>query len=331
MKICNSSIRKKKICGIKNYGYNCYINSGIQILARCENLIKELNNYQGNNQLIVLLKKAFDSILNQDFYDPIQFIKEYLSYNNELEYSQNCSQSFIRKLIHNINREFLKYNPSNITLKYNTSKIKENGEYIAFKNYKDNENILNQSKAFCLFSVISKSFINQKCCLCSKDILQYSYNQFIDHNLYLDEFKNKDKISFLEILKINLGKSIDLNMKCPFCRKEIKVKETTRIVKLPDILIFTLERYINGINDIRIINSIKIDMKDYIDDTVKEHYKTIYKLFAINIRYGNHYGHQICQIISDNNAYEINDTSIQIINNLEERNSYGLFYKRIDN
>ena len=32
-------------------------------------------------------------------------------------------------------------------------------------------------------------------------------------------------------------------MDCPGFNEEIKIKEETKIIKLPDILIFTLERY----------------------------------------------------------------------------------------
>ena len=98
-------------------------------------------------------------------------------------------------------------------------------------------------------------------------------------------------------------------MNCSTCDKEIKVKEKTKVLKLSEIIIFTIERYIDGINNIQIRNEMNIDMKNYLDDIVKDEYKneTEYELFAINIRYGNHYGHQICQIIINNNIYEIND------------------------
>lgn len=345
MILCSNNIeRKSKICRIKNYGYNCYINSGLQILSRIEKLVNEIKEYNGKSALLNELKNTFNSILyknntDDDIYDPIDFIKKYLKYNNELEYSQNCSQSFIRRLIYNINQELIKINPDTkkISLKY-LERLKKNksnyySEYNTFLTYLEKEKIIQQSTAFSLFSVITKSFINDFCEKCGKKIYQISYNQFIDQNLYLDSFQKNKKIEFLDALNKNIGKKyMNLTMNCTFCNKEIKVKEETKIVKLPEILIFTLERYIGGINNMQIINNRTIDMEDYLDNLIKNDYKkeTEYELFAINIRYGSHYGHQICQII-DNNIYEINDTEYQKIkeSQLEEYNSYGLFYKRI--
>lgn len=40
-------------------------------------------------------------------------------------------------------------------------------------------------------------------------------------------------------------------MNCINCGKEIKVKEITKIVKLPEIIIFTIERFIGRINNIK--------------------------------------------------------------------------------
>jgi len=36
---------------------------------------------------------------------------------------------------------------------------------------------------------------------------------------------------------------MDLTIDCPECNKEIQIKEETKIIKFPDIFIFTLERY----------------------------------------------------------------------------------------
>ena len=39
-------------------------------------------------------------------------------------------------------------------------------------------------------------------------------------------------------------------MDCPKCGKDITMSEETTIVKLPDILFFTLERYIGQTNNV---------------------------------------------------------------------------------
>jgi ubiquitin C-terminal hydrolase len=339
MLICGTSQKTFKVHGIKNYGYNCYINSGLQILSKIEKLTEKIKSYSGKSELLNSLKNAFEFLNKSDEYkkslDPRDFMEKYLSYNNELKKSQNCSQSFIRKLIYNINNELTKEKPgNNIDLKYLYTIDQRTYEYQFFLQYIKREKILEQSQIFCMFSIITKSLINDDCPFCRNNINQIAYNQFLDQILYLDAFENKKKISFLNLLYENIGKNMNLTMNCTYCNKEIKVKEITKIVKLPEIIIFTIERFIRGINDIKITNEKKINMKNYLDDLVKEKYKNEveYKLFAINIRYGGHYGHQICQIIlNDNNIYEINDSEFGKIKeaDLEEKYSYGLFYKRI--
>lgn len=81
--------------GIINYGYNCYINSGLQILSKIEKLTEKIKSYSGKSELLNSLKQIFDSLNKSDEYkkaiDPRDFIKKYLRYNNELKGSQNCS------------------------------------------------------------------------------------------------------------------------------------------------------------------------------------------------------------------------------------------------
>lgn len=344
MNICGTSEKRSKVHGIKNYGYNCYINSGLQILSKIEKLTEQIKAYSGKSELLNSLKNVFEFLNKSDEYkkslDPRDFMEKYLSYNNEFKKSQNCSQSFIRKLIYNINNELIKGKfGNNIRLIYldllnalNQTSI----EYQSFYQYITREKILKQSQLFSLFSIITKSLINDICCFCRKKIYQITYNQFVDQNLYLDAFENKNKISFLNLLHENIGKNMNLTMNCIYCKREIKVKEITKIVKLPEIIIFTIERFFGGINNIKITNEKKINMKNYLDDLVKEEYNkngVEYKLFAINIRCGEHYGHQKCQIIlNDNSIYEINDSEFEKIKetDLEEKYSYGLFYKRIN-
>lgn len=340
MSICGTFEQKSKVHGIKNYGYNCYINSGLQILSKIEKLTEKIKSYSGKSELLNSLKNVFEFLNKSDEYqkllDPRDFMEKYLSYNNELKRSQNCSQSFIRKLIYNINNELIKEKPgNNFGLKYLNKINQRSNEGQLFLQYIKREKILEQSQLFMMFSIITKSLINDFCSFCKRNIYQIAYNQFLDQILYLDAFKNINKISFLNLLYENIGKNMNLTMNCPYCNEEIKVKEITKIVNLPEIIIFTIERFFEGINDIRIINEKKINMTNYLDDLAKEIYKNDveYKLFAINIRNGGHYGHEICQIIlNDNSIYEINDSDFEKIKetDLEEKYSYGLFYKRIN-
>ena len=147
--------------------------------------------------------------------------------------------------------------------------------------------------------------------------------------MYLDDLE--DKCKFSDVLKSNLGNYCNLTMGCPNpkCKKEIEVEEKTKIIKLPEILIFTLERYQGSPNRVKIEPDKILEMNNYIDKTLSVE-STSYELFAINIRFGQSIdsGHEICQVKRNGIWYEINDTSAYKRNKTYNNNSYGLFYQR---
>ena len=97
-------------------------------------------------------------------------------------------------------------------------------------------------------------------------------------------------------------------MDCPKCGKDITMSEETTIVKLPDILFFTLERYIGQTNNVVIEPDEKIDFKKYLYNSIKNKINnTNYELFAINIRFGQttSFGHEKYQIKSNGSWIKI--------------------------
>lgn len=94
----------------KNYGNNCFLNSGLQILSSCNKLIEELDKYKKlKSGLISLLVDAFYKIFRNDVYDPIKLYYYFCKINNEVLNVQYCGQNFIRKILKNLNNELLKY------------------------------------------------------------------------------------------------------------------------------------------------------------------------------------------------------------------------------
>ena len=319
-----------KVCGIENLGNNCYLNSGLQIFASCEELInlfaQENNKKLGD--MTLLFKKAMNQLLNHTIYNPEKFIDHFCKINRDFEKgSQCCSQSFIRALITNINKEYTNN-------KYDL--IFENEQYPKIKNKEYNEyekyvaNIYPESKAQSIFSVLTKSHSEGICPHCKEKIDNYSYNFFIDQIMYLDDLE--DKCKFSDVLKSNLANYCNLTMGCPNpkCQKEIEVKEKTKIIKLPEILIFTLERYQGEPNKVEVEPDDILEMSDYIDKSLSV-VSTQYELFAINIRFGStiDFGHEICQVKREGKWYEINDSTFSEKKNAHFDSSYGLFYRRI--
>ena len=321
-----------KICGIANLGNNCYLNSGLQILASCKelvNLIKK-DKISGFNN-VSELKNAFETLLsNSKPYYPNTFIKCFCSKNTDfVRGSQCCSQDFIRTLIRNINDTYLSYG---------IEKNLENDEYKPTYEEKEkytkfllSNKIFPESKVMSIFSGISKSHSFGICPKCRHEIDDYSFTYFIDQIIYLDEIKIYTEMHFSDVLKINLGNYNTITMDCPQCDREISIKEENKIVKLPKIFIFTLERYQGSTNyDVKIKPDEFINMYDYIDNSLKAD-KALYELFAINIRLGRsaNFGHEICQVKRGDKWYEINDSSVCLINGPSDfGGSYGLFYRK---
>ena len=317
---------EKKPCGIINYGNNCYLNSGLQILAACDKFVEELKNDKYNeSRLIKLLNDAFNNILKGDLYDPKDFLDYFCSINLEFFGSQSCSQNFIRTLLKNINSELIKSRINIIDkyMQYTPNKYEEKNYF----KFISNNHIFPESKALSIFSGLSKSHSNGNCPKCGNKIEEISFSYFIDLNIYLDRINKK--CNFTDVLDENFGKKNILTLNCPKCDKEIKINEETKIIKLPDILIFTLERYQDQTNNVEIIPEDNINMRNYIDKSIIN-INTNYELFAINIRFGNNrnFGHEICQIKRNGKWYEVNDTISYEKNISHNSNSYGLFYKR---
>ena len=316
----------KKPCGIINYGKNCYLNSGLQILSACDKFVEELHNFESYDiKLIILLNDAMNKILTEDFYDPSNFLQNFCLKNKEFYESQSCSQTFIRTLLKNVNNELINLSKNLIVEnnQYTPNKYEEANYY----KFISNNNIFPESKALSIFSGMNKSHSNGNCQKCGNKIEDISFSYFVDLNIYLDKINKK--CNFSDVLDENFGKNSILTMNCPKCDKEIKINEETKIIKLPDILIFTLERYQDQTNNVEIIPEDIIDMKNYIDNDVKN-INTKYELFAINIRFGHNrnFGHEICQIKRNGKWYEINDTNSYEKTISHNSNSYGLFYKR---
>ena len=328
----DSNLNGSNICGIINVGNNCYLNSGLQIIASCKELEEELNRNNNHGYFVNLLKSGINELLNSSIYDPTTFINNFCSNNSDfIRGTQCCSQNFIRTLIRNINNDYISKKNDLVTENKQYNRIKNNInsiEYAAYQKFIDSNGIYPESKAQSIFSGITKSHSKGRCFYCQKQIEDYSFSYFIDQNMYLDEINARCKFS--DVLKSNIGNENNLLMNCPKCKKEINIKEKTKLIKLPQILIFTLERYLGQTNNVEIIPDKTLDMKFYIDDALICE-ETEYELFAINIRFGRsaNFGHEICQVKRNGQWYEINDSYGKKIDNPSKNDSsYGLFYRK---
>ena len=324
----DSSKEKQTFVGLINIGNNCYLNAGLQILSRCYPLIKVLleSNYQEDKLMKLFVEAMVTLLFNKDkIYDPTEFIKCFCERNEDFTPGKpQCSQDFVRTILRNINETFEKnvmyeyYNPSE-------EEEKKMYESLILKN-----NIFPQTKAYSIFSGILKITITGICNNCGKEFKNYSFNNFVDQIIYLDSFNKKCKFS--EVLAKNIGQENKVSMNCPKCDEKIKCKSVSKFIKIPEIFIFTLERFLVR-KTVPVVPDEDIDISDLIDETYIGNKKNAkYKLFAVNIRIGKDlsFGHEICQIRQKNNWYTINDGDYYPIQKDYNEYSYGLFYRKIN-
>ena len=326
----NNDDEEKKIdhfVGLINVGNNCYLNSGLQILSRCYPFIIELlKNTYGKNEYIQLLSEVMVELLlkRNKYYNPSKFIEYFCSINEDFAVGQqNCSQSFIRTILRNMNEMQDK------TIRYEDYICNNFEEYSAYNKYIKENNIFPESKIYSIFSGITKMTISGECTECNEKLCNYSFNSFIDQMIYLNAFS--EKCRFYEVLKKNIGQKNKAKMQCYKCKRKINAIAISKFVKIPEIFIFTLERYLIR-NKVPIEPDEKINIFDLVDESLSiDRNDCYYELFAINIRLGNDlsFGHEICQIKENNNWYTINDKNYNLKNKEYYEYSYGFFYKKM--
>ena len=283
-----------------------------------------MKKYNTNKILTYLTKQAIHKLLNEKNYDPKELLIYFSRINNEFTLVQSCSQNFIRTLLKNLNYELLLTN-ENLILENKQYKPKSENEYDKYISFIISNKIFPESSLLSIFSGMTKSHSKSICRYCNESIEEFSFCYFIDQIMYLDN--NKYICNFSDVLKNNFEKN-NLIMNCPKCSKEININEETKIIKLPEILIFTLERYQGEYNEVEIIPDEYIDMRNYVDTFFIE---TKYELIAINIRIGKqkNFGHEICQVKRQGKWFELNDEKVDKKIKSYNNYSYGLFYKRL--
>ena len=325
----NEETSQSPFVGLNNIGNNCYLNAGLQILSRCYPLLLELLkcNYEKDELIRLFVEIMIALLFKKDkYYNPSRFVDLFCRRNEDFIIGkQNCSQDFIRTILRNINEIFERkisyknYNPNN----------KE--ELNAYGRYVLDSNIFPESKAFSIFSGILKIHINGICSNCNTEVNNYSFSNFVDQILYLDSFSTKCRLS--DVLTKNFGNENKATMNCPKCKAKINCKSISKFVKIPEIFIFTLERFLIR-NKVPIEPNEIINVYNYVDETLNINRDICkYELFAINVRLGEDisFGHEICHIKEKNQWWTINDRESHLKYEDYNQNSYGLFYRRIRN
>ena len=331
-------IISNSLCGMNNLINTCYINSSFQILIHIRDLVKIIrknNNFVEN--VIDDINSIFDSILEnhgeeRSVINPSNFInnfkRDHSEYNN---YFQLDSEMFLEDLIWNINMELGALRIERSTLLFQAKNEKERLflEYIK-QSEEDNYYEIND-----LFYVC---FVHEKKCL-NCDYVTYYFDETTGLKLnFISDYKRSIDLTML--IKENFIKPITIKSSyaCQKCQKGFYIVETTRIAKLPKILIISLQKTNNENNKkipcvVNFKNNI-FEIKEIVDKNLYKYGSCLYNLFAINnhIGYSPKSGHYYSMIFLEklNSWFSFNDELVNRISNPNPNlNNYILFYKQI--
>lgn len=239
---------------------------------------------------------------------------------------ENDSNSLIENIINITNDELIQrgyeINPFKIDFikgNLNEEEMKKFFEYI--------KNMQTKTIIYSIFSLISEEIIY--CYHCSK-ITFKGFNSTIVQKITLDINNKYNRYHVYHLIKLYM-KPLNYNDElCSNCKSSKEFRKTVKIIKLPEILIFSLERKKSHLERSQLIIDYIIDLCEFASGE-KNHR---YKLFALNIKLGNNANndHYICQVEREGIWYQINDHLVEKKERPGENynnNICGLFYKRI--
>ena len=338
-------ILKNSLCGMNNLINTCYINSSFQILIHIPQFIKIiLKNQKYEIKIIKEINEIFKQILKiykefRPIINPKSFVycfkSNHYTYNN---YSQMDSQMFLEELIWDINTELGKFGEKRTNQLF--GKIDKNEKELNFTNYIDETESETHFEINDLFYVY---FIHEKKCKeCGHST--YYFDESLGLKLNFENTEYKSKIDIVSLILENFKNPIEIKSRilCQNCKKSYDLIEITRIVKLPEIFILTLQKGNNENTQkipwiVEFKENIKIiDIKEIVDSDLINDTSCLYELFAINNHLGStpQSGHYFSEIyLEDLKAwYSFNDESVDKDPNYKvpKISNYILFYKQIN-
>ena len=337
-KLNNKNLNEDKIkygkVGLINYGFNCYMNSIIQILKNIKKFAFNILKYDKDDVITVSLRKLLVNLYYSDskLASIQEFKKDFGSqYNKFADDKENDSTIFLLYLLQHLNKVFkLSGNyKSSIDLfrVLNLNSSEKNKLEIFLNKYQSNNNsYINEI----FYGYEMNKIICIKCGYCHT-----SFQSFNILNLPII-YETTEVISLEQSLNCYLVTKDRRNtegFECTNCKTRF-LSHLTCIIKLPQILIINLKRV--GENTVY-YHEIEIPMilKTKLIDKLNIYNKQ-YELIGFIKHFGNEKnGHNIAfsKNIFDNKWYSFNDSIVKEVQSEcpSTDKSFLLFYQIIDN
>lgn len=325
------------LCGMKNLINTCYINSSFQILIHIPQFVKLIRrNKDFENNIIGDINSIFNKILGcykeyKPIINPSNFVKNFKSQHSEYNNNfQMDSEMFLEDLLWDINLELGTLCEKRKDIFYNNINNKQK-EFLNYIKESEEDTHYEINDLFYVYFVHEK-----KCEACN--FISYYYDETPGLKLNFEKTKYRNSIDLHTLIMDNFKTSIRIksSLLCKNCKKCFYLKETTRIAKLPKILILSLQRTNNN-NTKKIPWIVKygkeLGIKEIVDIDLSIYESGLYSIFAINNHLGSSpkSGHYYSTIFLEKleNWFTFNDESVEQISNfIPTLNNYILFYKQ---
>jgi|TARA_B110001469_G_C9624923_1_gene311837 ubiquitin C-terminal hydrolase len=321
------------LCGFKNFGNTCWLNSSIQCLLKTEPMINYFLSKNFNN---TILSKEWARLIHGTIDDdciitPLSFFKSIIISANKNGYMfnfrrQNDVQEFLVFFIDSIHEE-LKHKV-NINI---TGKIVNELDKMAFEAMKQWKDYFKNQ-----YSTIIEIFYGQLCShikAIDNDIHSYNYSPICTFSLPINV--ENDSSSIYDCFDLFTKKQLlDGENKWKYDKdgKYYDIEKNLMVWKFPNILILHFKRFNNSGNKINNLIEFPIDQLDLRKYCVGyDKNKSIFSLFGVCNHIGSiNSGHYFSYCKHKDNWYNYDDTNITKIkeDELVTKNAYCLFYKK---
>jgi len=315
--------------GLVNLGATCYLNTALQCLGNCSDfLFIILNNKNDNDSSLINESKSIfkELFINKNSLRPYKFINSLKNNIKDIEiHEQNDINEFISLFLDKINKD--------ICYKNTVTK----NDLMVLNNYKKNTYDIQKFK-------MDTSWI-ERTKLEYSELIELFYGQsitqiicghcnFISHNyeLYssimvpLCDTLDESLALYFQEEYLNEG----VEWKCDECKQKKRSKKTTKLWKLPNILIITVKRFTDSLQ--KNTKSVQIPNELSLDKYTLSRTNQKYKLSSVAYHSGSFFGgHYVALVKSKMNKwFIIDDVNIVELNNPNMISEGYVFFYTVD-